>query len=375
MQANSLMQKTDILNLLDTRTWYHKFEIVPDVMTPGRVLITPKELLDKYGFPSDVTGKKVLEIGAFDGAYTFEVEKRGGIVTAMDIQHKDHTGFSVAHKILNSQVKYVQCDVSNLNPDAHGKYDIVLFLGVYYHILHPLLAFQNIFNVLNDGGLIFYSGHILDYSYRIDPLMAKHENELKAIVDKIPLTHFSLEHHAGVWSNWYIPNLLCLNDWLKTAGFEVFKERVHPNSSTMAGAARKITGFKLAPRIYSFRWNSMKEHKEEIASYKKILFFGAAGRFESLFPEIQSSVPSESVLAVADNDALKWGGNIAGYRIVNPEEILNLNPDLVIITSYAWEKITYQLEEMQKLNNISFDIKYITPPYQTLDFTTGHEVY
>ena len=374
MTKNVQMTKEEIVKLVETRTWYHRYEVAPGVMTPGRVPIDAKAILEHYGVPKDLTGKRVLEIGAWDGAYTFELERRGASVTVMDIQNKDRTGFSVAHRINNSKVKHIQCDVTHLNPEQHGKYDIVMFLGVYYHILHPLLVFQNIYNVLEDGGTVFYSGHILEYSYNIDWLMAKHKPELMAIVDKIPLTLFSRGCHAGVWSNWYIPNLLCLNDWLATAGFKVFKQQVDKAGSTMAGAARKIADFKLAPDWDANRWYDLSSHKEELKAYKKILFFGAGGRLEGLQDELRESVPAGAIVGVADNDPAKWGKTIAGYPIVNPKDIPAIKPDLVIVVSTYAHEIFEALEQIQSEEGVFFEMVNIDAN-RLLDTSCGHEVY
>lgn len=374
MTTGNTLTKDEIVELVASRKWYHQYEVSPGVLTPGRTPLDAKGLLDCYGFPQDVTGKRVLEIGAWDGAYTFEVERRGGVVTAMDIQDKEHTGFSVAHRINNSKVSYIQCDVTDLNPEQHGKYDIVLFLGVYYHILHPLLAFQNIYNVLEDDGMVFYSGHILEYSYKIDSRMAKYKKELMAIVDKIPITLFARECHAEVWSNWYIPNLLCLNDWLSTAGFKVFRERVGVEGSTMAGAARKIPNFKLAPKWYDCRWSDLSSHRQELDGCKKILFFGAGGRFESLQQELREAVPAGSVVGVADNDPAKWGQIISGYPVVNPKDIPTIKPDLIIVVSAFAPEIFTVLEEMKLDAGLSFEMVNLDSQ-EALDTSSGHEIY
>jgi len=368
------MTKEEVVKLVASRTWYHRYEVYPGITTPGRISVNAKSILNSYGFPQNISGMSVLEIGAWDGAFTFEMEKRGGIVTAMDIQDKDRTGFSVAHKINNSKVKYIQNDVTHLNAEKHGKFNIVLFLGVYYHILHPLLAFQNIFNVLEDDGIVFYSGHILESSYKIDRRMAKYKNELIAIVDKIPISLFSRECHAEVWSNWHIPNMLCLNDWLSTAGFKVFKEQIDSDSSTMAGAARKINNFTLAPKWDVCRWSNLAKHKQELKNFRKIMFFGAGGRFESLHDDIREAVPAGSIVGVADNDPTKWGNTIAGYPILSPKDIIKIKPDLVIVTSVYAQDIYNDLEEIKLDANLSFEFVNIAD-YEVLDTSSGHEIY
>jgi tRNA (mo5U34)-methyltransferase len=67
--------------------------------------------LDYYGIPEDLTGKSALDIGAWDGLYSFELERRRASVVALDIQDPERTGFNIARKIKNSSVKYLKCSV------------------------------------------------------------------------------------------------------------------------------------------------------------------------------------------------------------------------------------------------------------------------
>src|SRR5271167_2886975 len=102
------MENKEILEKLRSVPWYHRFEIVPGVFTPGKLPTDPKATFTHFALPASLKGKRVLEVGTWDGPVAFECEARGGTVTAMDIQDPTKTGFNVAKEILQSNVRYVQ---------------------------------------------------------------------------------------------------------------------------------------------------------------------------------------------------------------------------------------------------------------------------
>lgn len=156
------MDKNSIQNLIDSvPAWFHKIEVAPGIITPG--VQDTEGLLNHIKLPDDLTGKRVLDIGARDGLYSFECEKRGAAeVIALDYTTPDTTGFNVAKQILNSNVKWVTANVYEIDQLNLGKFDLVLFLGVIYHLRHPYLAIDKIHDVLNIGGKVVVESHIID---------------------------------------------------------------------------------------------------------------------------------------------------------------------------------------------------------------------
>ena len=70
--------------------WRHCINLAPGITTPGVARNNIAEnMTERFGLPEDLTGKRVLDIGTFDGVFAFEVEKRGGIVKAIDIAQPD----------------------------------------------------------------------------------------------------------------------------------------------------------------------------------------------------------------------------------------------------------------------------------------------
>ena len=234
------MKKEEVMKLIRSRSWFHGFEIVPGVVSPGRVKVEAKSALDYYGVPGSLSGKRALDIGARDGAYSFELERRGAEVLALDIQDPDLSGFNVAKSIKGSSVQYVRGDVYDMRRETLGEFSVVLFLGVYYHLRNPLLALNRIWHVMKDDGTLYFEGAVLDYANNID----RRWREKPALLEQIaalPIALFSSGEYASDISNWFIPTQACLLEWLSGTGFKNVAMIDPPNvhSSRAAGSAVK----------------------------------------------------------------------------------------------------------------------------------------
>lgn len=136
--------------------WYHRIELAPGLITPGsHDSAAALGHLEGLGFPSSCRGLRVLDIGCRDGFFAFEAERRGGEVVALDYADLDVTGFSIAARALDSRVQYLVENVYDLDESTHGTFDVILFLGVLYHLRNPLLALDKIRAVHKPGGLLF----------------------------------------------------------------------------------------------------------------------------------------------------------------------------------------------------------------------------
>ena len=145
-------------------TWFHKIDLGQGRVTPG-IDDTPAKL-SRIGLPADLAGRSVLDVGAWDGFFSFEAERRGaGRVLATDHFIWDgigdwggKQGFELAHRLLESSVESQHIDVLDLSPSAVGNFDVVLFLGVLYHMRHPLLALEKVASVTSD--LLILETHV-----------------------------------------------------------------------------------------------------------------------------------------------------------------------------------------------------------------------
>ncbi len=138
---------------VQTRFRYHTIELPDGSVLPG--LQTTEHLrwrLSLFGLPEDLRGKRVLDIGAWDGWFSFECERRGAQVTAVDCVALNT--FLEARELLGSKVEYLTLDVGELCAAKLGTFDIVLFFGVLYHLRHPLLGLEKVVELCTDLALI-----------------------------------------------------------------------------------------------------------------------------------------------------------------------------------------------------------------------------
>src|SRR6478735_946229 len=99
--------------------WHHRIEVAPGVWTPG--LQDTPAVLSQIRMPEDLSGMRVLDIGARDGFFTFEAERRGAReVVALDNESPHRTGFAIAAGLLDSKATYVTENVYSLNPERYG---------------------------------------------------------------------------------------------------------------------------------------------------------------------------------------------------------------------------------------------------------------
>jgi SAM-dependent methyltransferase len=211
---------------LADRTCYHKYEVEPGLYTPGQFIeLEPKLFLDELGVPGGLVGLRALDIGAWDGPFTFELERRGAQVTALDIQDPNITVFNAVKEIKNSSATYVRGSIYDALPETLGVYDVVLFAGVYYHLKNPVLALQRIRKLLTDGGALFIEGaSTTDYlAEQLNKALGLPKSSMHAtaeILDRLPLSYFDIEQKIyGDWSNWWFPTTRCLEVILVDSGF------------------------------------------------------------------------------------------------------------------------------------------------------------
>lgn len=216
------MDKQEILKEINSvDNWFHKIELAPGIFTPG--IQDTEGLLNNIRLPSDLTGKRVLDIGARDGLYSFECEKRGASeVIALDYTTSDTTGFNVAKKILGSNVKWITSNVYQIDQLNLGKFDLVLFLGVIYHLRHPYLAIDKIHDVLNLGGKVIVESHIIDGGFVDENGNWINLDELNSRLSKLNVAQIYeagrlVNDNSNAWS----PSIDTLIAMFKNSGFEI----------------------------------------------------------------------------------------------------------------------------------------------------------
>ena len=184
--------------------WYHPIEVRPGIVTPGTN--DASVVLRRLRLPEDCSGLRALDIGARDGFFSFELERRGAEVIAVDYIAPDATGFAVASRLLGSRVPYLHENLYNLRPETLGTFDLVLCLGLLYHLPDPIRALRIIRSLSRSRMLL--ETLILDEEL---PQMGS-----------IPLMRFFPgDTMCGDPTNYWAPNIACLKAMLDETEFSV----------------------------------------------------------------------------------------------------------------------------------------------------------
>lgn len=186
--------------------WHHSIDLGSGIVAPGQDNSTRK--LERLKLPSSFNGKSVLDVGAWDGFFSFEAERRGAQrVLATDSyvwngshEWADKRGFDLAKATLGSKVEDLQIDVLELCPERVGMFDVVLFLGVLYHMKHPLLSLERVASVTRE---------MIVVETVVDLLWHR----------RAALAFYPSDELGQDATNWFGPNPAAVVGMLKTVGF------------------------------------------------------------------------------------------------------------------------------------------------------------
>jgi tRNA (mo5U34)-methyltransferase len=207
--------------------WWHEIEVAPGIVTPGDDSNRMKlPILDNLGLPRNMAGLRALDIGCSDGYFSFELEKRGARVVAIDFVPEEYSGFATARRILGSAVEYRMDNVYNLSPEAYGQFDVVLFLGVLYHLRSPLAALDAIRSVMKDGARLFVGTMMIDEYVLLPDGGVTTLEALSPQLKDIPLWQaYPGDSLNGDYTNCFAPNRRALEAALSEARFRVDEVR------------------------------------------------------------------------------------------------------------------------------------------------------
>ncbi|HEY3368232.1 MAG TPA: methyltransferase domain-containing protein [Symbiobacteriaceae bacterium] len=182
-------------------TWWHSVPLGDGHATRGTKAFSVNQELAKWKFPADLTGKTVLDIGCNDGGYSVAALERGAShVLAVDANLTDGMRFLLEHDV--HPFEFRQLDLFAEAFLQLPTFDFVIFAGVLYHVLDPILALRRVRQVTRGTALI--------------------ETHVDERVSHIPCIAFyektDLNNDA---TNWWGPNRLCLDAMLRTVGFTV----------------------------------------------------------------------------------------------------------------------------------------------------------
>lgn len=223
--------------------WYHHIDLGNGIITPGNA---PHDI-SVYKVPEDLTGKRVLDVGAWDGFWTFEALKRGARqVVAIDnwsdlplLDKNPRTEwdtFDFCKGVLGYNDQQCQRHTMSVyDVKSLGTFDVVFFFGVLYHQRHPLLALDKLSEICT-GEIYIETAICNDYSpYRVK-IGAGYGNKLDVLMEFYPTNEL-----GGISSNWWAPTMTCLEKMVESAGFkniEAWKFVNPPNPAFCRGFAK-----------------------------------------------------------------------------------------------------------------------------------------
>jgi tRNA (mo5U34)-methyltransferase len=211
----------NLATLLDGVHWHQRWQVSPGVYTPGRNPVA--QLCERIRLPADLRGQRVLDVGAWNGCFSFECERRGaGEVVALSLEDPDETGFNRLKAALSSRVEYVRQSIYTVDAATLGSFDLVLFLGVLYHLRYPLLAIDKIRQMCR--GKVLVESHVIDNHMALPtPHGAKivRLSDVNRQLPGIPLWRFYPGQELNKdKSNWFGPNIAAVESAFDSAGFE-----------------------------------------------------------------------------------------------------------------------------------------------------------
>src|SRR5207245_1023580 len=189
------------------------------------------QMCARFDLPADLAGKRVLDIGGWNGCHSFECERRGAReVIALGPEQPDKTGFNRLREAIGStRVKYVLGSVYDLDPQKLGFFDVVLFCGVLYHLRYPLLGIDNIRRVCS--GDVFIETYVQPprrarskWVYRFARLLGLGEVAIPSstipVHERPPCWDFFRHNELQAdYSNWFGPNISAVLQAFESAGF------------------------------------------------------------------------------------------------------------------------------------------------------------
>ena len=223
--AGSLRAEIDAIG-----PWFHNMELDGEWTAPDHFLGNYPGFKFE-GFADalpDVRGKSVLDIGCNAGFYALEMKKRGA-ARVLGIDEADQ--YLVQARFAAGRLGFTEVEFAKMSVYDVGalgeRFDLVIFMGVLYHLRHPLLALDLIREHVAGDWLLFQtmqrgSDELIDIPGD-HPFHVPGSFDPPPIFDEpgYPRMHFIEHSYSGDWTNWWAPNRACSLAMLRAAGFSI----------------------------------------------------------------------------------------------------------------------------------------------------------
>jgi tRNA (mo5U34)-methyltransferase len=204
--------------------WFHNLDLNGIQTAPDHNLGDyPREKFRRFAasLPGDLSGRSVLDIGCNAGFYSIEMKRRGARrVIGIDSDERYLAQARLAAEVCEVEIEFRLLSVYDLAL-LRERFDVVLFMGVLYHLRHPLLALDLIHDHVAGDLMIFQSMQrgarsvaAVDANY--DFFETGHFD-----AGDYPKLHFIEHRYANDPTNWWVPNRACAEAMLRSSGFEI----------------------------------------------------------------------------------------------------------------------------------------------------------
>jgi 2-polyprenyl-3-methyl-5-hydroxy-6-metoxy-1,4-benzoquinol methylase len=214
----------------ELKPWFHNMDV-------GGVQTAPDHFLGDYpsfkwrmfahAVPQDLHGRTVLDVGCNAGFYSIEMKRRGADrVVAIDSDDRYLAQARFASEVAGVDIEFRNLSVYQV-ADLNERFDLVIFMGVLYHLRHPLLALDLLHDHAVRDTLIFQS--LLRGSTEVAAVEEDYPFSEESIFNRpeYPRMHFVEHRYSQDPTNWWIPNRACVEAMLRSSGFQIV---AHPEA-------------------------------------------------------------------------------------------------------------------------------------------------
>jgi tRNA (mo5U34)-methyltransferase len=220
------MTREEILaELKRLEPWFHRIDLGGGIYTktesvmgePVEHPFGPWQTIQRL-LPTELSGKTVLDVGCNAGFYSFEAKRRGARrVLGVDGQRQHVRQGLFVRKVLGLDVEFRRLNVYELTPRNLGQFDITLALGLLYHLKHPILALENLYQLTKE--LLVIETAIMPANHAAaSSAYSFGANAADATLHPLVYVENSPEAKEQVY-NWFLPGVNALMAMLRNAGF------------------------------------------------------------------------------------------------------------------------------------------------------------
>ncbi len=202
--------RSPLVSRIGAHYWWHSIDLGNGLVTPGQWFLEHMAWRYEDTFsPIDLEGRTVVDFGAWNGAFSVEAARRGATrVMAVDHYTWTHPAFrgrqtfDLVNRVtgLGIEARDIDLDGPQLDLSTFGRFDVVLFLGVFYHLRDPLVALREVAALAREVLVV--------------------ETHTRLTLSRVPSLRFYPSHELeGDTTNWWSPNVACIVALLKLCGF------------------------------------------------------------------------------------------------------------------------------------------------------------